>query len=108
MKSGERGRVGGQVHANILHARLRAKCFFHSQHTARAGHALDAQRQRLLPDAEAGTFDGGDGQQLLVWGDIVHNHAVQFAKPEVVIEFDVDSDKARDGYDKKTMATCTS
>jgi len=35
------------------------------------------------------------GQSLLVWGDILHNHAVQFAKPEVVIEFDVDSDQAR-------------
>lgn len=34
------------------------------------------------------------GQSLLVWGDIVHSHAVQFAKPEVVIEFDVDSPKA--------------
>lgn len=34
------------------------------------------------------------GQSLLVWGDIVHSHAVQFAKPEVVIEFDVDSAKA--------------
>jgi glyoxylase-like metal-dependent hydrolase (beta-lactamase superfamily II) len=33
-------------------------------------------------------------QSLLVWGDIVHSHAVQFAKPEVVIEFDVDSTKA--------------
>ncbi|MCD0505088.1 MBL fold metallo-hydrolase, partial [Bordetella petrii] len=31
---------------------------------------------------------------LLVWGDIVHSHAVQFAKPEVVIEFDVDSAQA--------------
>jgi glyoxylase-like metal-dependent hydrolase (beta-lactamase superfamily II) len=33
-------------------------------------------------------------QSLLVWGDIVHSHAVQFAKPDVVIEFDVDSAKA--------------
>lgn len=40
-------------------------------------------------------FKSGE-QRLLVWGDIVHNHAVQFAKPEVVIEFDVDSDKARE------------
>lgn len=38
-------------------------------------------------------FQSG-GQSLLVWGDIVHNHAVQFARPEVVIEFDVDSAKA--------------
>ena len=28
------------------------------------------------------------GQSLLFWGDIVHSHAVQFAHPEVSIEFD--------------------
>ena len=32
-----------------------------------------------------------DGQRLLIWGDIVHSAAVQFAKPGVAIEFDVDS-----------------
>lgn len=31
-----------------------------------------------------------NGQKLLFWGDIVHNAAVQFAKPEVSIEFDAD------------------
>lgn len=34
------------------------------------------------------------GQQLLVWGDIVHNAAVQFARPTVTIEFDSDSRQA--------------
>lgn len=34
------------------------------------------------------------GQQLLVWGDIVHNAAVQFARPQVTIEFDADSKQA--------------
>lgn len=34
------------------------------------------------------------GKSLLAWGDIVHNHAVQFARPEVAIEFDVDKAKA--------------
>lgn len=33
------------------------------------------------------------GQSLLVLGDLVHNHAVQFSHPEVAFEFD--SDKAR-------------
>nr|WP_320009959.1 MBL fold metallo-hydrolase [uncultured Desulfobulbus sp.] len=28
------------------------------------------------------------GQRLFIWGDIVHAHAVQFARPEVSIEFD--------------------
>lgn len=35
-----------------------------------------------------------EGQSLLIWGDLVHNHAVQFVKPEVAIEFDVDKKKA--------------
>ncbi len=35
-----------------------------------------------------------NGESLLVWGDIVHSHAVQFTRPEVAIEFDVDSVKA--------------
>ena len=33
-------------------------------------------------------------KQLLVWGDIVHNHAVQFARPDVSIEFDTDQKQA--------------
>lgn len=33
---------------------------------------------------------GTGAQALLVWGDIVHSHAVQFSHPEVSIEFDVD------------------
>jgi glyoxylase-like metal-dependent hydrolase (beta-lactamase superfamily II) len=35
----------------------------------------------------------GDAK-LLIWGDIVHNHAVQFARPQVAIEFDVDKKQA--------------
>ncbi|CAG2141616.1 MBL fold metallo-hydrolase [Cupriavidus numazuensis] len=31
---------------------------------------------------------------LLLWGDIVHNHAVQFRRPSVSMEFDVDSHAA--------------
>ncbi|WP_374536577.1 MBL fold metallo-hydrolase [Chitinimonas taiwanensis] len=34
------------------------------------------------------------GQSLLVWGDIVHSHASQFARPEIAIEFDIDSQQA--------------
>ncbi len=33
-------------------------------------------------------------QSLLIWGDIVHSHATQFPRPEVVLEFDVDSKQA--------------
>ncbi|HYQ37704.1 MAG TPA: MBL fold metallo-hydrolase [Pseudomonas sp.] len=42
----------------------------------------------------SGYLLGSAGQSLLVWGDIVHSHAVQFARPEVAIEFDVDSAQA--------------
>jgi glyoxylase-like metal-dependent hydrolase (beta-lactamase superfamily II) len=35
-----------------------------------------------------------EGQQLLIWGDLVHAHAVQFAKPGVSIEFDIDQKQA--------------
>lgn len=35
-----------------------------------------------------------DGQKLLIWGDVVHAHAVQFAKPGVSIEFDTDQKQA--------------
>lgn len=35
-----------------------------------------------------------EGQQLLIWGDLVHAHAVQFAKPGVSIEFDINQKQA--------------
>ncbi|WP_232462232.1 MBL fold metallo-hydrolase [Neisseria chenwenguii] len=35
------------------------------------------------------------GEKILVWGDIMHNHAVQMAHPEVAIEFDANADAAR-------------
>jgi glyoxylase-like metal-dependent hydrolase (beta-lactamase superfamily II) len=35
------------------------------------------------------------GKSLLIWGDIVHNAAVQFANPKVTIEFDTDQKAAQ-------------
>jgi glyoxylase-like metal-dependent hydrolase (beta-lactamase superfamily II) len=35
-----------------------------------------------------------DGQKLLIWGDLVHAHAVQFARPGVSFEYDVDQKQA--------------
>lgn len=35
-----------------------------------------------------------DGKTLLIWGDVVHAHAVQFARPGVSIEFDTDQKQA--------------
>lgn len=46
---------------------------------------------------------GNGEQKLLIWGDIVHNHAVQFARPNVAIEFDVDR-KAAVATRKKIFA----
>jgi len=35
-----------------------------------------------------------EGQKLLVWGDVVHAHAVQFAEPAVAFAFDTDAHQA--------------
>lgn len=35
-----------------------------------------------------------EGQKLLIWGDLVHAHAVQFVRPGVSIEFDIDQKQA--------------
>mgnify|MGYP003582346871 CR=1 FL=1 len=39
-------------------------------------------------------FNGGSDQSLLIWGDIVHYHAVQFARPTVSFEYDSDRKQA--------------
>ena len=39
-------------------------------------------------------IDGGDAQKLLVWGDVVHYHVVQFARPSASFEADVDRVRA--------------
>jgi glyoxylase-like metal-dependent hydrolase (beta-lactamase superfamily II) len=58
----------------------------------------------------AGYVVESEGQKLLVWGDVIHVGAVQFAEPSVTIHFDADSklaeatrlkllaDAARQGY----------
>lgn len=38
----------------------------------------------------SGYLVGSGGERLLIWGDIVHDHAVQFVRPQVAIEFDND------------------
>jgi glyoxylase-like metal-dependent hydrolase (beta-lactamase superfamily II) len=35
-----------------------------------------------------------EGRKLLIWGDLVHAHAVQFARPGVSIDFDIDQKQA--------------
>lgn len=46
------------------------------------------------PGHTAYLVDGGAAHDLLIWGDIVHNFAVQFPHPEVAITFDTDSSQA--------------
>lgn len=59
----------------------------------------------LVPGIQAVKADGhtpghtayaveSEGQKLLIWGDLVHAHAVQFARPDVSIEFDIDQKQA--------------
>ncbi|MYN13053.1 MBL fold metallo-hydrolase [Pusillimonas sp. TS35] len=83
---------------------------------------FDMARKAVAPYVDAGkfkTFDGGEvvpglnavathghtpghtsyllqseGATLLIWGDIVHAHAVQFRHPEVSIEFDTNQASA--------------
>ncbi|MDR1854082.1 MAG: MBL fold metallo-hydrolase [Azoarcus sp.] len=50
-----------------------------------------------------GYLFASNGENLLVWGDIVHAHSVQFAHPEVSIDFDSDQKQAVVTR-KKTMA----
>ncbi len=35
-----------------------------------------------------------DGQTLLIWGDIVHSHVIQFSHPDVAIEYDSETSQA--------------
>ncbi|HEY0334809.1 MAG TPA: MBL fold metallo-hydrolase [Stenotrophomonas sp.] len=59
------------------------------------GEALPAGARALdtrghTPGHVSYLFDGGNGAQLVVWGDIVHFHAVQFAQPDASYEADSD------------------
>ncbi|MGA6180609.1 MBL fold metallo-hydrolase [Stenotrophomonas sp. NPDC077421] len=65
----------------------------------RAGQALPAGVSALdshghTPGHVSWKIDAAPGQALLVWGDIVHFHAVQFAQPAAAYEADSDRDAA--------------
>ena len=45
------------------------------------------------PGHTAFSVESGDGK-LLIWGDVIHAHAVQFAQPRVAIEFDSNQEQA--------------
>jgi glyoxylase-like metal-dependent hydrolase (beta-lactamase superfamily II) len=72
----------------------------------KAGHLTSYEGDQdilpgIKPVAEHGHTPGhtgylfeSKGQKLLVWGDVVHNAAVQMPQPKVTIEFDSDPAKA--------------
>lgn len=45
------------------------------------------------PGHTAYLFSSG-GEDLLIWGDVIHSTAIQFSHPEVAFEFDTDKKKA--------------
>ncbi|MBS1170348.1 MAG: Zn-dependent hydrolase, glyoxylase [Burkholderiaceae bacterium] len=53
--------------------------------------AVDAHGH--TPGHTAFAIESGS-QRLLIWGDVVHNHAVQFKRPDVTFDFDVDPKQA--------------
>lgn len=96
---------------NLAKAPEAAKGFFKAPQAATAPYIQsgrfktfegDAELQPgIKPVAEHGHTPGhtgylieSKGQRLLVWGDVVHNAAVQFPQPKVTIEFDSDQAKA--------------
>lgn len=97
--------------ANAANAPKEAQAFFKMARDAVAPY-IAAQRYKTfaandepVPGIKAVPLPGhtpghtgfliGEGDnRLLIWGDIVHNFAVQFVDPRVAIEFDVDSAKA--------------
>ncbi|ROV54422.1 MBL fold metallo-hydrolase [Neisseria chenwenguii] len=38
----------------------------------------------------SGYLVGTGDKRMLIWSDVVHSHAIQFARPEVTLEFDHD------------------
>ena len=66
-----------------------------------AAKALDTQGH--TPGHRSFVFDGGGGQSLLVWGDVLHYHAVQFSLPQV--SYEADLDRARAIQSRRDMLT---
>lgn len=97
--------------ANLANASEDKKMFFKAPQDAtapyiKAGHFKTFEgnsdiQPGIKPVEEHGHTPGhtgylfeSKGQKLLIWGDLVHNAAVQFPQPKVTIEFDNDQAKA--------------
>ena len=61
--------------------------------------ALDTRGH--TPGHRSFVFDGGGGQSLLVWGDVLHYHAVQFALPGA--SFEADQNRAQATRSRRRM-----
>lgn len=59
------------------------------------GHGLTAMPMPGHTPGHMGIMVEDSGDNLLIWGDIVHVPPVQFADPSVTIAFDADQDTAR-------------
>ena len=89
--------LGGGTAGCILAARLseepsRSVCL------VEAGPVLPGIEAIALPGhtpGHAGYLIGSGDERLLIWGDVVHLPAIQFAHPEVSLRYDIDGDLAR-------------
>jgi glyoxylase-like metal-dependent hydrolase (beta-lactamase superfamily II) len=55
---------------------------------------VSAVPSRRHTPGHTGYLFSSKNQSLLVWGDIIHSHASQFARPEIAIGFDIDKKQA--------------
>lgn len=59
------------------------------------GHGLSAVPLPGHTVGHMGVMLDDSDQQLLIWGDVMHFPAIQFARPDVTVGFDTDPDQAR-------------
>lgn len=63
--------------------------------TADLGHGLSALPLPGHTVGHMGVIVESGAEQLLIWGDVMHFPAIQFARPDVTVGFDTDPDLAR-------------
>jgi glyoxylase-like metal-dependent hydrolase (beta-lactamase superfamily II) len=96
---------------NAESAPVKAQPFFKMARDAAAPYVNSGQWQTfpeggvIVPGIQAVKANGhtpghtayaveSEGRKLLIWGDLVHAHGVQFARPGVSIDFDIDQKQA--------------
>ena len=48
-----------------------------------------------------------NGQTMLIWGDLMHNHALQMADPNIAVELDMNQDQARASHQAELKDAAT-